>query len=698
MQTPLFDFSNLVFSSVVRALGWMLIDSIWQGFAIALLTAILLKGLQYRSAQTRYQVAYVALMSLFVLAIYNFISAYVVESVSVPAIGIPSKAASIEMNDFVIKVIENQSFATLSRDFINVFLTPYLGVITLAWGIGFCFFGLQLTRCWWQIRRYQQRGGQPLADVWQARLRTFQQLFSNNRSIQLLEVAWTQVPLTVGWLKPIIFVPIGLVNRLQPAEVEAILAHELAHIIQNDYFFNFLQAVVEVIFYYHPAVWWLSSVIRNEREMRCDDMAIAICGNNRLVYAKALVHLQTQHDENQANRKLALHFKKQPSLLFRRIQRIFAPPIQQSAMMEKRMITGLLLCGILIMAVANNRSNNEISSPILNKILNNVVQNKPLSENTAETTDTLPKTTVRQVIETLTVTSDDEIDTIPVLFESKKIATDTVLMPETGKIRIIQSVQSESSNHKHEKEDPDKIIIGSINEFRRNPEGWFTITKYRSKDGGTRIDTIHWSDKKDEVRVDKGKWDAKSVIVTEKDPLLKTLEKELMNDALIMNTRKYEFRLDEKDLNINGDLMEKRVYDKYKQYYKILTTKQLGNGKFALNISKSDTTLTVPPTPNRQNAPTPKMLPGHCYSMCHLDNGSYDEWREIICQDKITPELIKSVIVKLKSDVGLPASVSTTEFTKEARIALCAYQEKYKLPVGNFNIETIKHMGIPIKE
>ncbi|MEN9612712.1 MAG: hypothetical protein RLZZ628_3526 [Bacteroidota bacterium] len=486
---------------------------------------------------------------------------------------------------------------------------------------------------------------------------------------------------------------------MQPNEVEAILAHELAHIIQNDYFFNFLQAVVEVIFYYHPAVWWLSSVIRTEREMRCDDMAIAICGNNRLAYAKTLVQLQTQFDDNQANSKLALHFKKQPSLLFRRIQRIFAPPLKHSEMMEKRIITGLLLCSILIMAVAKNNSDSENSTPMMNKILNHAPQSNVLSEKIKKSADTLPQPKFRQEIQTIIMTSDSETDSLPLPFDHKKIATDTLFMPQTGQVRMIQSVQSESSNNNNEKDDPDKIIIGSMNEYRRNPEGWFTITKYRSTDGDTRIDTIHWSDKKDGVKVDKGKWDAKSAIVTENDPLLKEIETELKKDALITDTRKYEFILNEINLNVNGNIVDKKTYDKKKQRYKQLTNKQFGNGMFALTIYKKDTISKgkAEPLPYLSSAPVPKMIPGHCYTRCPSDNGGEDEWKEIVCEDKLTPDFLKSVIAKLKADGSLAAAASSTEFTKETRIALTAYQKKHNLPRGNLNIETVQYMGIVIK-
>ena len=175
MQTSVFDFSN----AICRALGWTLMHSLWQGIGIAILTAILLKLLQHRSAQTRYQVAYCALMSLLVVAIYDFGSIYHFEpNITNHAPMQTIETGAIEPILLVIKVIGNQSFTEKCSDFLNDFLNPYMGPIALLWSIGFCFLGFQLTYSWWRIRGYQRRGGMPLEAVWQLKLQYFQQQFT----------------------------------------------------------------------------------------------------------------------------------------------------------------------------------------------------------------------------------------------------------------------------------------------------------------------------------------------------------------------------------------------------------------------------------------------------------------------------------------------------------------------------------------
>ena len=97
----------------------------------------------------------------------------------------------------------------------------------------------------------------------------------------------TRQAIVVGFLKPVILMPAAWLMDTPPNVLEAILAHELAHIRRFDVWVNVLQRIVETLLFYHPAVWWLSRRLRLEREMCCDQLAVAATGN-RLVYATAL--------------------------------------------------------------------------------------------------------------------------------------------------------------------------------------------------------------------------------------------------------------------------------------------------------------------------------------------------------------------------------------------------------------------------
>ena len=109
--------------------------------------------------------------------------------------------------------------------------------------------------------------------------------------VRLLSSTRATVPFVVGWLKPVILLPAGLLTGLSPVELEAILAHELAHVRRHDFLVNLVQMVIETLFFYHPAVWWASGQVRQEREHCCDQIAASLAGG-RLVVARALLALE----------------------------------------------------------------------------------------------------------------------------------------------------------------------------------------------------------------------------------------------------------------------------------------------------------------------------------------------------------------------------------------------------------------------
>src|SRR5207244_12070360 len=107
----------------------------------------------------------------------------------------------------------------------------------------------------------------------------------------VVETDLVDVPTVLGWLRPVILLPMAALANLTPKQIEAILAHELAHIRRHDYAVNMLQAVAETLLFYHPAVWWISSRVRAEREHCCDELAVSVTGD-RLSYASALANLE----------------------------------------------------------------------------------------------------------------------------------------------------------------------------------------------------------------------------------------------------------------------------------------------------------------------------------------------------------------------------------------------------------------------
>jgi hypothetical protein len=120
---------------------------------------------------------------------------------------------------------------------------------------------------------------------------TLQDRFGLKRAIAYCECKWLQAPAVIGWFRPVVFLPVSALTGLSEEQLEAVIAHELAHIQRLDPFVNVFQVCVETLLFYHPAIWWLNKKIRAEREHCCDDMAVALCGN-AVEYARALTLME----------------------------------------------------------------------------------------------------------------------------------------------------------------------------------------------------------------------------------------------------------------------------------------------------------------------------------------------------------------------------------------------------------------------
>ncbi len=336
--------SLLISDSFVRALGWALVHSLWQGACFALILLMLLPRL--RTARQRYRASYGALMAVLVAAGLTF--CWMFE----PIYTKPTTANEVPaFGPFLFVRYQTQEYGFWRA--MTDWLEAHHVLIVLFWLLGFVFFLFRLGAGLWQVHKLQTQYVQPVESKWQAKIEVLSTRLGIKKAIALFESALVRSPMAIGWLKPVILLPIGLVNQLSPAEVEAILAHELAHIARRDWIFNLLQAFVEALFYYHPAVWWVSAVVRRERENCCDDAALAATGNP-LVFAKALVQVQELAAPAPL---LALGIggsSRRRPLLLERIRRILNQPQQKSQVMEKLTATAILLAMLVFIGLRAN--------------------------------------------------------------------------------------------------------------------------------------------------------------------------------------------------------------------------------------------------------------------------------------------------------------------------------------------------------
>jgi multidrug efflux system membrane fusion protein len=167
-----------------------------------------------------------------------------------------------------------------------------LPAVVSLWLLGVLFFSLRLFGAWRFTARLQSTA-HPAPAEWRQAMERIAQRVGSSRPVRLLVSSIVDVPTVIGWLRPVILIPLESLVGLPVDHITALLAHELAHIRQNDYLASILQSIAEAVLFYHPAVWWISEQVRAERELCCDDLAVAASGD-ALTYARALAELESR--------------------------------------------------------------------------------------------------------------------------------------------------------------------------------------------------------------------------------------------------------------------------------------------------------------------------------------------------------------------------------------------------------------------
>jgi GWxTD domain-containing protein len=259
---------------LINALGLSLVHFLWEGAALAV--ALLL--FHRASARSRYAAACAALFAMpvaFAATFYRFwhVSGLWLGPRLTPHLGGP------------LDVTAGGGSGTSAGASIWAWLVPI-------WMAGVAIFYLRSMGGWWAARRLRHTGVTAAPDVWQTRLAALRARTGVTHAVALMESCLTEVPVVIGYFRPVILLPIGLASGLSTEQVEALLIHELSHIRRHDYLVNLLQSAVEGLLFYHPAVWWVSRVIRTEREHCCDDAVVALRGDAR-GYAGALAAMES---------------------------------------------------------------------------------------------------------------------------------------------------------------------------------------------------------------------------------------------------------------------------------------------------------------------------------------------------------------------------------------------------------------------
>jgi TonB family protein len=298
---------NFIGSPLAGAIGWAVLHSLWEGAAIAALLAVVLVAV--RSPRVRYAAAGVAMIA-------------VVAGFGVTLVRMMPDATQIfprfRAPAFFAVVPKAAMDGNMSPSWRSVLaaIAPWLAPL---WLLGVCLFFVQRAAACISISRLRRRGVCCPADRWEVAMAELAVRIRVSRPVRLLESCIAEVPMVLGHFRPVILMPIGLLAGLPAEQVEPILLHELAHVRRADYLVNALQRLSECLLFYHPAVWWISHVMRLERENCCDDIVVALSHRSH-EYALALAALERNR-----------HSGRQPAVaatggtLVNRIRRLLYP-------------------------------------------------------------------------------------------------------------------------------------------------------------------------------------------------------------------------------------------------------------------------------------------------------------------------------------------------------------------------------------
>ena len=342
----------------LQAVGWALLNLVWQGAAIAAALALLLAFLPSRSANLRYALSCAALALLVVVGVLTGLRSYATAAHEAPrrvrhaiaalppSLAPATATAAVPAPPSLATIV----VATFAPARVASMPDPWrvasdaLPTIVTLWIVGVTLLSLRLIVQWLRVRRLVTVHAQPACEPWLAMARRLAVALGVRRAVRLLESTVVQVPAVVGLLRPVILLPANTLTGLLPGQLEMILAHELAHIRRHDLVVNLLQAAVETLLFYHPAVWWISRQVRIEREDCCDDLAVGVCGDP-LQYARALTRLEELRGET-----LALAVSARGGSLLHRIRRVVGGPAPSSS--PVRGVTALALLLGLALAFA----------------------------------------------------------------------------------------------------------------------------------------------------------------------------------------------------------------------------------------------------------------------------------------------------------------------------------------------------------
>lgn len=337
---------------ILFALGWMIVHAVWQIAGIGLLLWISLQIFRNKSAAFKYRLSISALGVLTILALGTFIY-------SIPE---PNPEASMAMansshlDQWILANSNHLIEAPSDWMILSKRIENWIPTLVQFWFLGAMLFLVKLGTSLSDIRNLRQKNHDPADTFWQELLERQIKLLHLAKSVRLLKSIYVDMPMTYGIWKPVILIPTALFLQLPPAQLEAIIAHELAHIKRHDYLVNLFQSFLEVVFFFHPIFWWISKTAKEQRENACDDLAISMgVAPKDLAFGLANVLNYTKNPAPEM--AMAATKSKNPTLdRIKRIMGVKYSPTQPTTLTSITMMITLLLGATLLVGASDKKT------------------------------------------------------------------------------------------------------------------------------------------------------------------------------------------------------------------------------------------------------------------------------------------------------------------------------------------------------
>ncbi|MBW8040601.1 MAG: hypothetical protein FVQ85_11430 [Planctomycetes bacterium] len=283
-----------------QRLGLTLVHFLWQGLAVAVLAGVFVRVFKLKHGNARYGAYLLAFIAMIICPVVTFTAIDIPISPNTELVTGAESAEAIATSTYtalpagdILPEAETSSpgITTLANsiplsrrisDWLNVSM-PWVLVI---WMVGVVVLSVRLLMGFVGIYRWRHHL-QPLPERLAQRIASLSERLSMRGFSRVFISPTVLQAMAVGYLRPMVLLPAAMVTQMQPEMLEAVIAHELAHIRRLDLWVNLAQRVTETLLFYHPAVWWLSICLRRERELCCDELAVKATGR-RLTYASTL--------------------------------------------------------------------------------------------------------------------------------------------------------------------------------------------------------------------------------------------------------------------------------------------------------------------------------------------------------------------------------------------------------------------------